>query len=156
MNQVKKYIKANTFKNSSKSVKNAFFEKILRGPIALLKHRLTFAPRFDNAAANKLKRWVLVTRRPIRLAVRTSPFHGGNTGSIPVSVTNNHNSCCTKSPEYVVIQGFSVSLAFGILHALPPNFVKRSRIPNQRPSAHQLLIPITKQVPGRPGIISFI
>jgi|JI10StandDraft_1071094.scaffolds.fasta_scaffold1245885_1 hypothetical protein len=24
--------------------------------------------------------------RPLRLAVRTSPFHGGNTGSIPVGV----------------------------------------------------------------------
>ena len=33
---------------------------------------------------------MLVTFWPLGQAVKTSPFHGGNTGSIPVGVNANH------------------------------------------------------------------
>lgn len=32
--------------------------------------------------------YIFATKRPYRLAVRTSPSHGGNRGSIPRRVTN--------------------------------------------------------------------
>ncbi len=40
----------------------------------------------EKGCLKKMKSVVLVHYIPIRITVKTSPFHGGNTGSIPVGV----------------------------------------------------------------------
>ena len=40
----------------------------------------------NNGDRGSLRHFLQEAKRPVRLAVRTPPFHGGNTGSIPVRV----------------------------------------------------------------------
>ncbi|MCK8493424.1 hypothetical protein M0L20_16265 [Spirosoma sp. RP8] len=57
--KAKKILKANTLKNSTKSLRDVFFEKILGPSIALSKYSPTFASRFDNevAVTQKVGSW---------------------------------------------------------------------------------------------------
>ena len=40
-------------------------------------------------------------------AVKTSPFHGGNTGSIPVGVINSQNAAVIVTDAFLVVKRFT-------------------------------------------------
>ena len=40
-------------------------------------------------------------------AVKTSPFHGGNTGSIPVGVINSQNAAVIITDAFLVVKRFT-------------------------------------------------
>ena len=44
----------------------------------------------NNGDRGNLTHFLPEAKRPVRLAVRTPPFHGGNTGSIPVRVATQN------------------------------------------------------------------
>ncbi len=55
--------------------------------------------------------FALLIERPVRLSARTSPFHGGKTGSIPVPATKERLSLNLMfSNEYEVLFLISVCL----------------------------------------------
>ena len=72
---------------------NEVFSNLVRGPHGCLtRYYTSLADRRPEAQIRRLNRWE--RNRITRLrgqAVKTSPFHGGNTGSIPVGVIWRHS-----------------------------------------------------------------
>ena len=55
---------------------------------------------FNQVVPRSSRGWLTITFiRPVGQAVKTSPFHGGDMGSIPVRVTNNKYAAVAQLVE---------------------------------------------------------
>ena len=72
------------------------FLSLRNEPLAQLVEHLTFNQRVEGSNPS----WLTISSLwPVGQAVKTPPFHGGNTGSNPVRVTNNFQKNVVKSKE---------------------------------------------------------
>ena len=56
---------------------------------------------FDDWDSFRYKLSIFFKEWPLRLAVRTSPFHGENTGSIPVGITKTSSVKVQNNPRNI-------------------------------------------------------
>ena len=54
-----------------------------------------------------LQNFIYDFMRLLGQAVKTSPFHGGNTGSIPVGVINSQNAAVIVTDAFLVVKRFT-------------------------------------------------